>query len=152
MPKPVLRETDLFPPLRGWLKAAGYAVRAEVNHCDLAARRGNELVLIEIKRAVTLDLLLQAVRRQSAAAAVYVAVPTPAVRDRRWREIERLLKRLELGLLLVAADSAVPGVELRFHPAKQVRQRRKTITRAILTEMDRRSMDLNVGGQSRRPS
>ena len=145
------RESDLFPPIKTWLEAGGYTVHAEVNHCDIAARRGDGLVIIEMKRAVTLELLLQAVERQRAHASVYVAVPRPAAEDKRWRALTRLLKRLELGLLVVALESAQPRVELRFHPVAPVRQRRRDVTRALLAEMDQRTVNQNVGGATRMP-
>lgn len=146
-----IKETDLYPPLKSWLEANGYDVFAEVNDCDIAARRGEELILIEMKRAINLDLILQAVRRQEVKAAVYAAVPAPAnPYDKRWRELTRLLKRLEIGLLLVYVESALPRVELASHPIARERRRAAAPTRAILREMSGRSLDLNVGGSHRR--
>ena len=142
-------ETDLYPPLKAWLEEAGYLVRAEVGGCDVAACKGGDLVLIEIKRAINLDLLLQVVRRQEAEAAVYAAVPAPRTVDKRWRGLTRLLKRLEVGLLLVYLESARPRVELAFHPVRQEPRRRKQAARALLTEISGRSRDLNVGGSVR---
>jgi hypothetical protein len=149
--KPKRRESDLYPPLKAWLEAGGYVVYAEVNSCDVAARKGDDLVLIEMKLGVNLDLLLQVVRRQEAHASVYAAVPAPDAADRRWRGLTRLLKRLEVGLILVHLDSALPRVELAFHPIVQERVRRRSATRALLAEMTGRSLDLNSGGANRRP-
>lgn len=146
-----IRETDLYPLLKTWLERAGYEVHAEVDGCDVAARRGDDLVLVEMKRAVTIDLLLQAVRRQEAAESVYVAVPAPRLRDKRWRGLARLLKRLELGLLLVHVRSALPRVELAFHPVRQERRRDARAGRAILAELAGRSQSLNVGGSVKVP-
>ncbi|MCC8190171.1 MAG: DUF2161 family putative PD-(D/E)XK-type phosphodiesterase [Planctomycetes bacterium] len=148
--RPAFRETDLYPPVKAWLEANGYTVRGEVKDCDVAACRDGELVLIEMKRAITLDLILQVVRRQEADAAVYAAVPAPATVDRRWRELTRLLKRLEVGLILVYLTSALPRVEVHFHPVRQERCRRRRTTRALLSEMAGRSCDGNVGGSTRR--
>lgn len=145
-----IREADLYPPLKAWLEANGYRVYAEVNGCDVAAERDGELVLIEMKSAINLDLLLQVVRRQQADASVYAAVPAPKTSDRRWRGLVRLLKRLETGLILVYLDSAQPRAELAFHPIHQERRREKSVTRAILSEMSGRSLDTNVGGVNRR--
>ena len=145
------KETDLYPPLKAWLEGGGYVVNAEVGGCDVAARRGDDLVLVEIKRAINLDLLLQIVRRQTADASVYAAVPAPVAADKRWRELTRLLKRLEAGLLLVHLDSALPRVELAFHPMPSERRRQSAATRAFLIEMAGRSLDANLGGSTRRP-
>ncbi len=148
---PPIRETDLYPLLKTWLEVNGYQVHAEVGGCDVAARKGDELVLIEMKRAINIDLLLQAVGRQKATESVYVAVPAPHLRDKRWRGLLRLLKRLELGLLLVHARSAMPRVELVFHPLRQERRREARLGRAFLTEMAGRSQSLNVGGSVKIP-
>lgn len=146
-----IKETDLYPPLQEWLEANGYIVHAEIKDCDVVARKDDDVVIIEIKRAINLDLLLQAVKRQQASESVYVAVPAPRTADKRWSELLRLLKRLELGLLLVYIDSALPRVELAFHPLKQERQQRKAASRALLKEMSGRSVNMNVGGSTRRP-
>ncbi len=121
-----------------------------MGHCDVAAQRDGELVLIEMKRSVTLDLLVQAVRRQEAHASVYAAVPAPPVMDKRWRERARLFRLLELGLLLVYVKPSVERVEVMFHPMPSNRQKRKAATRAILKEMAGRSSSLNQGGTHRR--
>ena len=152
MNSPPFTESDLYPPIKHWLESNGYTVHGEVGDCDVAARKGDSLVLIEMKRAVTLDLLLQIVQRQEAAESVYAAVPAPRTQDKRWRALTRLLKRLEAGLLLVNLHSALKSVEVAFHPVLQPRrpvQRAKH--RALLTEMDGRTIDLNRGGSSRRP-
>lgn len=144
------RESDLYPPIKAWLEANGYRVHAEVNGCDVAAERDGELILIELKRSINLDLVLQVVRRQDADAAVYAAVPAPRTGGKRWRECRRLLKRLEAGLILVYLDSALPRVELAFHPVEQKRRRSRAATTALLREMSGRSVDANVGGSLRR--
>jgi hypothetical protein len=139
-----IAETSLYEPVRDWLAAAGYTVRAEVRHCDVVAVRDGELVAIELKTALGLELLMQAARRQRYADSVYVAVPRPAKR-KRWRDTLHLLRRLELGLILVA-DS---GVQIALHPVPYRRQRRSGERRAVLTELAGRSGDYNRGGSTR---
>ncbi|MCD8139695.1 MAG: DUF2161 family putative PD-(D/E)XK-type phosphodiesterase [Planctomycetaceae bacterium] len=145
------READLYPPLKKWLERDGYEVRSEVNDCDVVARRGDELVVIELKRAINIDLLLQVVKRQQMRAAVYAAVPSPKTRDKRWRGLERLLKRLEVGLILVYMDAPTPLVEVAFHPMKSARRTQAAPTGRLLREMDGRSLDCNMGGSVGRP-
>lgn len=148
-----IAETDLYPPLRAWLEQQGYTVRAEVHHCDVAAARGDELVLIELKRSLTLALLAQAARRQKATPSVYVALPRPAHKQR-WlgqhRDAVHLLRRLELGLLLIGLAPGKPPVEVLFHPTPFQQQRRRRLQRAVLAEMGQRSGDYNQGGSTRR--
>ena len=139
-----LRETDLFPAVRDYLARNGYEVRAEVKHCDVTARKGDDLILIELKRGFSTDLLIQAAARQRATDSVYVALPHPPCGgwSKRWRGIKHLLRRLELGLLFVQG----PEVEVVFHPAPFQRQKRKAVRRAIIEEIAGRSADDNTGG------
>ena len=143
------RETDLYRPLKSWLESTGFTVHGEVKHCDVAACRDGELTLIEIKRTVNLELLLQLVRRQEAADTVYAAVLAPPSITRRWKELTRLLKRLEVGLILIHMDRPQPLVQVAFHPIRQAPRINKGATKALLTEMEGRDQDLNTGGSNR---
>ena len=96
-------ESDLYDPVANYLRNLGYEVRGEVRSIDLVAIHETELVVVELKLRMSLDLILQAVERQRTADSVYVAVAArssgPAIRNH--RRIRRLLRRLELGLILV---------------------------------------------------
>ena len=140
-----LSETELSGPVRGFLTAQGFTVRSEVKHCDLTAVRGSELVVVELKRRFDTSLLLQAARRQQLTDSVYVALPRP-VWNRNWRTIRLLLRRLELGLLLVSLNGRRPAVEVAFHPLPYARRKRKRAVRAVLREIEHRSGDYNEGG------
>lgn len=151
--KRALRETDLGGPVRDYLLAQGYTVRSEVEHCDITATLGEELVVIELKRGFTTDLLIQATQRQRAADSVYVALPRPRGREgrsARWRGAQHLLHRLELGLILVSFGEGEPVVEVAFHPLPFEGKRDARRRRAILREIAGRSGDHNEGGSSRR--
>jgi hypothetical protein len=106
-----------------------------------------------MKLGLTLDLLLQAVRRQAITDFVYVAVrrPAQAAHDRRLRENLALLRRLELGLLLVDFRTRQPRVEVVAHPLPFQRRRKPAELRAILREIALRSGDDNAGGVRARP-
>jgi hypothetical protein len=161
-----LRETELYGPLRDYLEAQGYSVRSEVRGCDVVAERDGEIIVLELKRSLSVSLLVQAADRQRAFSSVYVVLPHPGARarSRAWRSACRLLKRMELGLVLVdlgAVDgrgSGSPGevqdrkpsVEAVFHPLPAPKRSRKDVRRAVLTELHGRSIDLNEGGSTRR--
>lgn len=165
----VRRESELAPPVCEYLTAQGYMVRSEVGGCDITAVKhtpnGDELIVVELKRSLSTDLLVQAVERQRVADSVYVGVPadgTFAKRgryDSRRRGIENLLRRLELGLILVhlpPGDDAPPVrsvVEVVLHPvADHKPKRRGKVRRALLREIaERRSGDYNVGGSVGKP-
>ena len=143
------READMYPLLRAWLETNGYTVNAEVNGCDIAARKGGALIVIEMKLRFNLDLLLQVAKRQEVADSVYAAVPAPETWDKRWRDLMRLLRRLEAGLVLVHMDSAAPRVEVEFHPLECAQRRNRVGERALLAEMNGRTLEMNVGGTAR---
>lgn len=143
----ITRESDLYPPLREFLLAQGYRVRSEVAGCDVTATRDGLLVVIEIKRSLTLDLLAQGLGRQRAADSVYLAVPAPLtdLLRKRHRSIYPVIKRLELGLILINPKSAVP-VQVAFHPIPTRIRRNKRARLALVREQAGRTTDGNLGG------
>ena len=147
-------ETDLYPLLHSHLTTQGYTVRGEVKHCDIAAVKGDELIVIEMKLALNVALVAQGVRRQLMTDSVYLAVPR-APNHGKWmrqmRGVFRVLRRLELGLILVSLKPGKPPVEVVFHPLPFERRRRRSARRAILAEIGGRSGDFNLGGSARRP-
>ncbi len=147
-----MREVDLYAPVRDWLIANGYEVQAEVGRCDIAARREDDLILIELKCRFGTELLVQAIERQSACESVYIAIPAPECsgRSSRWRGLKKLVRRLELGLLFVRCGDTTRAVEPVLHPMPAQRRKQKRQRMAVLREMDGRSGDFNVGGSTRR--
>jgi len=145
-------ETDLAGPLYGRLAELGYTVRSEVKDCDIAAVKGDELLIIEVKKTLNLPLLVQAVRRQRLTDSVYVAIPRPSNKGKWWRAsrgVQHLLRRLELGLILVSLDPGKPPVEIVFHPLPLARRKRAKSRRAVLQEIASRTADYNRAGSTR---
>ena len=106
-----MKESDLYLPIKQFLQAQNYEVKGEVHDCDVVAVRGDEApVIVELKRSLNLDVLLQAVARLSLTTKVYIAVPAEcsALTARR-RHVIKLLRMLGLGLAIVdAAGGVVP--------------------------------------------
>jgi len=148
------RETDLHDPVRRYLELNGYEVQGEVGRCDVVARRGDDLVVVEMKLSPTMDLLIQATDRQRVTDSVYVAVPGPLDlrRRSRWRGVRRVLRQLELGLIVVTfdGDDDEPRVETVFHPIPYRRQKQGHRRRSVIREMEGRSGSYNRGGSTRR--
>lgn len=144
-------ETDLYPPIKEFLDRNGYTVRSEVRDCDITATKDDELVVIELKRNFTTALLIQATQRQRVADSVYIAIPRPAygLGTRRGRQMCHLVRRLELGLIVV--DPIASQMQIVFHPLPFDRKRDGRGRRSILEEIDGRSGEYNVGGSSRTP-
>lgn len=147
-----MKETDLYKPIHDYLVKLGYTVQAEVNHCDIIARKGDDLIVIELKTRFGLDLLIQAAQRQSITESVYVALPGPIEMGKksRWPQKKRLLRQLELGLILVHVSVGDPWVEIAFHPLPYHRRKIKKKKRAVLKEMSQRTGSYNQGGSTRK--
>ena len=149
-PEPGMRETALYSPLKAFLEAQGYAVKGEVNGCDIAAVRGNEpLVIVEMKTRFSLSLVLQGIARQGLSDRVYLAVPPFTGRTPRQRDALALCRRLGLGLIAVRPGPE-PAVETLLDPAPYRPRLRKRAAERLLREFQRRVGDPNAGGSTRR--
>ncbi len=143
-------EADMFLPLKRYFVAQGYQVNAEAKHCDIVLTKDSLLTIIEMKRVFSVDLLIQALDRQTMTAAVYIAIPRPKkCYGDKHRGMLTLVKRLRLGLIFVAMDSPALGVEVVVTPDAALTQqtkRGKRRTAALQKELDGRQADTNTGG------
>lgn len=133
-------ETALYPALKSFLEARGFAVKGEVCGCDIVAVRGGEaplLVVTEIKLSFTLELVLQAVDRLHLADEVWLAVVASRRGQDRDRRVRKLCRFLGVGLLAEPAP---------YKPRINLAQRKK-----VLREHGRRRGDPAVGGSTRQP-
>lgn len=148
-------EVDLFKPVSDFLIEQGYTVRSEVKDCDIAAYKDDELVIVELKRNLSVDLLAQGVKRQKSTEKVYIAIPKPKrlTANSKWKDIIHLIRRLELGLILVSFKGEKGIVEIAVHPAPFDRDRtmkaNKKKREGIIKEAKGRYLDANVGGSTR---
>ncbi len=166
---PKRSETSLYGPVKAFLELQGFEVKGEVQGCDLVAVRGpdvagnalagtseaagcsdteTELVVVELKLAMSLALVLQGIDRLKLTDLVYLAIPGPKRSQlRRWPETVQLCRRLGLGLLVVHLRArGGPRVEVVADPEpykpRQIKRRRER----LLGEFARRAGDHNVGG------
>lgn len=157
-----MHEADLYEPVKHFLEAQGYIVKGEVAHCDLVAQRGDEPPLVvELKLALNLSVLLQAVDRTAVADLVYIAIPEPAdgrnalLRKSR-KSINRLFHMLGLGLITVGFRTPAsqrepqPRIEVVIEPGPY--QPRKNLKRQqrLVREFAARKGDFNQGGTTGR--
>lgn len=147
-----LKEEDLYKPISDYLIGLGYKVRGENNNCDLTAMKGQELIIVELKKNLSVDLLLQGTKRQKIADIVYIAIPKPKrlIYSKRWKDILHLLRRLELGLILVSFADKEGLVEIPLNPTcfdreKSIRANIKKREK-LIKEFNGRTIDLNTGG------
>ncbi len=145
-------ESDLYGPVSDFLVSLGYEVKSEVKDCDIAARRGDDLLIVEMKRAFNLKLVYQAIDRQKLCPDVFVAIPRPqkGQRDSTWRNMTALLRRLDLGLITVALESETKNVEVVLEPGNGKAGKNREKKKLLLSEFDGRSGEYNKGGVSRK--
>lgn len=146
----MMRETDLYPPLKALFQSQGYEVKGEVGAADIVACRGAEdPVIVEMKLRFSLALFHQAVARQAISDLVYIAVmrPTGKSARRALKDNLAMCRRLGLGLITVrgrdgfAEVHADPGP---YRPRKSAKRKAR-----LLREFARRSGDPNHGGATR---
>ncbi|TQR45028.1 DUF2161 family putative PD-(D/E)XK-type phosphodiesterase [Paenibacillus popilliae] len=166
----ILKESELYAPIKTYFEAIGYHVRGEVRHCDMVAIRPDapeaEPIIIELKSSFNVTLLLQALDRLKLSSTVYVAV----AKKKETRSshpvsgLRQLCERLGLGFLLVTFyKRKAPFVEAICHPPGWVEQADQAVykpkpvrpskTRAarLVREFHARSGDYNVGGTTKQP-
>ena len=148
-----MRETDLYEPIKRFLEGQGYEVKAEVQGCDVVARRVDEPpVIVELKLAMNLDLVLQGIDRQKASDAVYLAVPDDraskgrTLMRRAQKDVVRLAKLLGLGLIVVRFRARSVKVDVLVDPAPYTPRKSPRKRRRLLAEFEAMRGDHNVGG------
>lgn len=147
------REVEMYEPVAGWLRSRGYTVRGEVRKIDIVGLRGEELVAIELKLKLNLELLFQATRRARLTDQVYVCLPRPLSfgRRSRWTMVRSLTRRLGLGLLLVEFYARGKPLVREIHSPGPFQPRPDHRGRKfLLREFHERSQDRNPGGSHRR--
>ena len=151
----MVQETDLYAPVKSLLEGRGYEVKAEVKGCDVVARKeGEPTVVVELKTTFSLDLVLQGVDRQNLTDDVYLAIPAPNTPQKRknWRskqrDIQKLCRKLGLGLMLVSVDK--DNVTVLLDPAPYAPRKNKRKETRLVAEFNRRKGDPNTGGSTRK--
>ena len=122
-------------------------MKSEIRSCDVVAVRFDETpVIVELKRALSLALLYQAVDRLTVSDHVYIAIARPK------RGIAssavKLCRRLGLGLIIVAASGSV---EVMADPVPYAPRPNTGKRGLLLKEFNARSGDPNLGGSARTP-
>ncbi len=149
-------EEDMYGPIRDFFMQCGYQVNSEVNHCDVTAVKDDRLIIVEMKTHLNLDVIIQAVKRQRLTDMVYVAVPKPGKElfTNKWKDIFYLLRRLELGLMLVTVKTGMPRVDIVIEPTAFDREKSKKISSkkkaGLIKEISSRHGDFNKGGSTRK--
>ncbi len=150
----MFREADMYEPVKALLEKQNYEVHGEVGYCDVVARDGEQVIVVEMKKHFSSDLLMQALKRQKLTEHVYVAIPRPKrTSGEHYKGMLELCKRLEIGLILVALDSPVQYAQIVLFPggsvANKITKIGKRKREALKKEMNGRTSDQNRGGSTR---
>jgi hypothetical protein len=163
-------ETELYAPLKAFFESRGFQVKGEVHACDLVASRGDEILIVEMKRVFNLELVFQAVDRQKLSANVYLAVEEPSGRARRRRrKMLKLCRMLGVGFITVSFPvkkrrakanprsairnpqfKAEARVDVVCDPAPYKSRVNSAKRTNLKKELEKRSGDFNTGGCTRR--
>lgn len=143
-----MKETELYQPVKNYLEKQGYVVKGEIQDCDVVAIKEDVTVVVELKTAINLTLLLQAVDRKDLTDDVYVAVPNSGnILKKQYRQVIKLLKLLGIGLLLV--DPSSQRVDAVLDPSEYKPRKRQKKKAKLLKEYIDLVGDPNTGGSQK---
>lgn len=155
MSKDKIYEADLYAPVQDYFLSLGYQVQAEVKDCDVVAFKDDKLLIVELKLNLNMALLMQAAKRQRYTPDVYIAIERPktSLRKRKWRDLAHLVRRLELGLILISFEGKKSNLHLVHEPGpfdrKKSIQQNKRKRQNILKEAKDRRSNHNIGGSNK---
>ncbi len=137
-------ETSLYAPVKAFLETRGFTAKGEIGGCDIVAVRDSQVIIVELKLGLNLELVLQGIDRMPAADEVWLAVPgTRRGRDRD-RRVVRLCRLLGLGLLTVAGGRVTVVAEPEpYRPRASLRRRAR-----LVREHTQRRGDPMLGGST----
>lgn len=143
-----MKETELFLPVKKLLLSQGFEVKGEVKDIDVLAYYKNVMIGVELKTKISLKLIYQAIDRQKVLDQVYIAIPKSAIYQSKslYRNFTHLLKRLEIGLIVVGNDTAEVLIEAVPFDRNLSRSRYKKRKSNIDQEFKLRKNKQNIGG------
>lgn len=145
-------EEDMYEHIKSYFDSLGYTVHGEVKSCDITAQKDDQLIIFELKKSLSVDLLIQGVKRQKLSDLTYICVPRPLKfrYNAKFRDTLFLLKRLQLGLIFVDVERA--SIEIMLEPKEydMVKAKKSSYNRkkrkAVETEISKRKTSRNKGG------
>ena len=144
------KETDLYEPVKKLFEGMGFSVYSEVKGCDLMAVKEEKTIIAELKKSFNITLVYQLLDRQSFCKNVYAVIPRPkkGARDRNFKSMVKLCKRLDLGLITVAVESPMKITEIICSPEEVNKITNYAKKKKVQKEVLLRSGDYNKGGST----
>lgn len=145
-------ETELYLPVKTFFEDIGFSVKGEVKSCDLMAVREDIIIICELKLSFSLKLLYQLMDRKALTENVYAVIPRPKKghNTKEWKNIVKLLKALDMGLITVTLDSPIKTVEVILEPFDGKSYKNKKRQAILKNEFSNRILDGNIGGVNRK--
>ncbi|MGN1318201.1 MAG: DUF2161 family putative PD-(D/E)XK-type phosphodiesterase [Lachnospirales bacterium] len=142
-------ETELYFPINDYFTKLGFKVDAEVKDCDIVAIKDNTVVICELKRGFTIELIYQLVQRKKLTPYVYAVIPRPKnLRSKSFTKKLDILKALDCGLMVVL--NSTKRVDIILEPRGEDTSKNKLMRKGVEKEAAIRKTKLNLGGQSKR--
>ena len=147
-----MKESDLFLPVVHLLESQGYQVKGEIGALDIFGLKDSSSLGVELKVKPSLKLIYQAVDRQRLCDVVYIALPKQAIYSTRssYRSLAVLLRRLELGLIMVEGDNASVLIESVPYDRERSRVANKAKKQRLVKEFLSRENTSTIGGTNGR--
>jgi hypothetical protein len=144
------QESDLYLPIKNHLQNLGFQVKGEIKDCDIVAKKGDDILIVELKLTLNITLLMQAVDRLTVADNVYIAIPkqSPMFKNKS-KQVKKLLARLGVGLIVVDIQKTQQYVEVINDPQDYTPRKNKRKQAALLKEFTLRQGDTQKGGSTR---
>lgn len=140
-------ETQLYKPVQKFLTNLGYKVDAEVRDCDVVGTKDDIVVICELKRGFTIELVYQLVQRKKLTPYVYAVIPRPKnMRSKEFLKKLDILRALDCGLMIVL--NSTKAVNIVLEPRGEDTRAQKCNRKGIEKEINIRKISLNIGGQT----
>lgn len=103
-------ESDMFDPLKTHFEESGYEVYSEVvlpggGRADLVAASDKQIICVEMKKSLSMDLIDQVIERKASFAYVFIAIPER--KSYLPRFVERIFRKYGIGILYVTKGGRV---------------------------------------------
>ena len=141
-----MKEVDLYPAVKAHLTRQGWDVKGEVGSADVVARKGDEVLVVELKLAFSLALFHQGIDRLALTDHVYLAVPAGG-KPKPFKANVKMARRLGVGVMTVRARDGF--VEVLADPGPYSPRKSKKKQTRMLRAFDRLDGDPNAGGATR---
>lgn len=140
------KEAELYPPVKAFLQRQGFEVKGEVGAADVVGRKGDDLVIVELKTGFSLALFHQGIERLAITDDVYLAVPA-GPKNKALKANVKLARRVGLGILMVRLRDGL--VEVLAEPGPYAARQAKKKKARLVKAFNRLKGDPNAGGATR---